>query len=153
MNGECANLAMLDVGQAIGGVEKESGRSGVERNSDSVEGEVAAAEILHDGGPADFGARTRTDVVIVARGGDAAFNFAREEQLDVTEFFVLGKNLGAAFFELAGHLGRIAFDGEVEVAQSSACDQIPDGTAREVDIEAHSGGQFLNGQQGRGAFG
>src|SRR5258708_35680913 len=72
VNGERAHFGTLNIGQAVCRVEQQAARGGVERNSDGVEGEVAPAEIFHDGGPANLGARSGTNIMDVASGGNGA---------------------------------------------------------------------------------
>ena len=52
------------------------------------------------------------------------------------------------FLEFAGHLGRIAFDGEIEIAKRGTGDEIANSATGEIDIEAHGGGQLLNAEHG-----
>src|SRR4029077_21039934 len=72
VNRKSAHFPFLDVGEAIGGIEQQTARGGVQRECDGVYGEIAAAEILHDRGPADLGACSRTSVDVFTSGGNAA---------------------------------------------------------------------------------
>ncbi len=105
---------------------------------------VAAAEILHDRGPANFGTRAGTNVVIIARGGERAFDIAGKKDIDMAGLFIFGEDFCAAFFEFAGHLGRITFDSEIHIAKSGAGDEIADRASGEIDVVAHGRGEFLN---------
>src|SRR5208283_2778433 len=108
---------VLNVRQAIGRVEEQSAGSRIERDGDGIQRKIPAAEVLHNRGPANFRASAWADIMVVASGGNSAFDLAGKENVDVAGFVILGEDLGAAFFQFAGHLRRIAFHGEVEVAK------------------------------------
>jgi hypothetical protein len=97
MNGKGANFAVLDVREAIRGVEQQSARRRIQRDGNCVERKVAASQILHDGGPANFRARARAHVVVIARGGKTALAIPGEQQFHVTVLFVFRKDSGASF--------------------------------------------------------
>src|SRR5258708_1501747 len=143
VNGESTHFGTLNIGQAVSGIEQQAARGGVERNGDSVEGEVAPAQIFHDGGPANLGARSGTNVMVVPGGGNAALAVAGEEHFDVAKSFILGEDLGATFFEFVCDLRGIALDGEIEIAQRSSGNEVADGSAGQIDIETEHGAQFL----------
>ena len=148
VNDQGANFAVFDVREAVGGIEKQAAGCGIQRDSDGVEREVAAAQVFHDGRPANFGARAGSHVIFVASGGKAALDFSGEKYFDVAQLFVLGEDFGSALFEFAGNFGRIAFDGEIEIAKGCAGDEVADGAPGEIKIEAHGGGQFLDAEHG-----
>lgn len=140
MNGKGANFAVLDVREAIRGVEQQSARRRIQRDGNCVERKVAASQILHDGGPANFRARARAHVVVIARGGKTALAIPGEQQFHVTVFFVFRKDSGASLFQLARHLGGVAFDRKVQIAQRGSGDEIADRASGEIDVEAHGRG-------------
>ncbi len=146
VNGKRPHFGALDIGQSVCGIEQQAARGGVQRNGDGVEGEVAAAQVFHDGGPANLGTRSRTNVMIVARGGNAAFAVAGEEQFDMAKLFILGEDFGATFFEFVSDLRGIALDGEIEIAQRSAGNEVANGSAGQIHIEPECGGEFLHAQ-------
>src|SRR6266566_4948580 len=116
MNGEGTHLGTLNIGEAVGGIEQQAARGGVQGNGDGVEGEIAAAQIFHDGGPANLRTRSGTNVMVVAGGGDAAFTVAGEEHFDVAKLFILGEDFGATFFKFVSDLRGIPLHGEIEIA-------------------------------------
>src|SRR2546422_498095 len=74
MNGEGTHFGTLNIGEAIGGIEQQAARGGVQGNGDGVEGEIAAAQIFHDGGPANLGTRSGTNVMVDLRRRDFSLN-------------------------------------------------------------------------------
>src|SRR5713226_8737532 len=61
-------------------------------------------------------------------------------------FFILGEDLGAALLEFMGDFRRVAFHGEIQIAQRSACNQVADGSARQIHVESKRGGELLHAQ-------
>src|SRR6266513_1876975 len=108
--------------------------------------EIAAAQIFHDGGPANLGTRSGTNVVVVTGGGDAALTVAGEEHFDVAKLFILGEDFGATFFKFVSDLRGIPLHGEIEIAEGSAGNKVADGSARQIHIESEGGGEFLHAQ-------
>src|SRR5207245_8712160 len=117
--------ATVDTGEAVRGLEQQTARGRIQRDGDGVQREVAPAQILHNRRPADFGARARPDVVIVARGGDAAVAISGEDDLNVPRLLVLENDLCAALLELTGDLRGIALNREIEVAEGRTGDPLP----------------------------
>src|SRR5260370_27218006 len=114
VNGESTHFGTLNIGQAVSGIEQQAARGGVERNGDSVEGEIAAAQILHDGGPANLGACSRADIMVVPGSRNNALTVPGEEHFSGAKSFILGEDLGATFFEFVSDLRGIALDGEIK---------------------------------------
>src|SRR5207302_5052085 len=105
-----------------------------------------------DGGPANLRTRSGTNVMVVAGGGDAAFTVAGEEHFDVAKLFILGEDFGATFFKFVSDLRGIPLHGEIEIAQRSTCDEVADGSARQIHIESECGGEFLHAQHDGALF-
>ena len=140
-----AHLATLDIGKAVGGIEQQTARGRIQRDGDGVQRKVPPAQILHDRRPADFGARARPDVIIVARGGDAAVAISGEDDLNVPRLFVLEN-------DLTGDLRGIALNREIEVAEGRAGDQVAHRAAGQIDVEAQGRGQLLDTEHGGALF-
>src|SRR5450432_4167166 len=80
------------------------------RPRDAGFSEIAPAQILPDGGPPYFRPGPRTHVMIVARGRKAALDVSGEQDLHLAKALVFRQHFGPALLQLAGDLGRIAFD-------------------------------------------
>ncbi len=63
--------------------------------------------------------------------------------------FILVEDFGSALFELVSDLRRIGLDGEIEIAQRSAGNQVADGSTRQIHVESKRGGEFLHAQHHR----
>ncbi len=90
--------------------------------------------------------------MIIARGGNAALAIPGEQQFHVPVLFIFRDHFGPAFFQFARHLGGIALDGEVQIAQRGAGNQIADRASSEIHVEAHGRGKFLHPQHGGALF-
>ena len=144
MDREGADFLAFEIREAVGGIEQQAARLRVERNGDRVDREIAAPQVLHDAREAVFGFRAGLFVDIVARGGNRAVGVSREDQLVVAELLALPRHSRAAFFEFAHHAYRIAFDGEIQVADRLAGDQVANGAAGEIDIQIEEPGELLH---------
>ena len=51
-----------------------------------------------------------------AGSGNTAFAFAGEENFDMPKLFIFVQDFGAALFQFAGDLGRVALDREIQIA-------------------------------------
>src|SRR3970282_638254 len=110
------------------------------------DGEVAAAEVLHEGGPAVLGTGAGTLIAVVAGSGDAAVDVTGEDHLDMAGVIVLRDDAGAALFELAGKARGGALDGEVEIAGGRAAGEVANGAADQIDVGDGFGGELLHAQ-------
>ena len=80
VNRQRADFAVLDVRQSVGGIEQQSARSRIQRDGNRIQRKIAPPQIFHDGGPAHLRPRAGTNVVFIARGGDAALDVARRTE-------------------------------------------------------------------------
>ncbi len=135
MNGKRPHFGALDVGQTVCRIKQQAARGRVQRNSNGVEGEIAAAQVFHNGGPANLGTRAGANIMVVAGSGNAAFAVTREEHFDVAKLFILREDFGAALFEFLSNPRGIALHSEIEIAQGSAGNEIADGSAGQIDVE------------------
>jgi hypothetical protein len=74
--------------------------------------------------------------MVVARRRDAAFHLAREQHFHVPQLFIFQQDVRAALFQFARQLRGIPFDGEVQISQRRARDQVPYRAARQIQVEA-----------------
>ena len=119
----------FDVGDSVEGIEQQSPRAGIERQRHGVDGEVAAAQVLVDGGRRDGRRLARLVVDLRARHVQLGPDIARHQQVKNAQVLVHPLYADASFFQLFLELERIALDAEVDVADGKASDQIADGAA------------------------
>ena len=95
-------------------------------------------------GEAVFGLGAGTLVDIVARGGNGAVHVAGENHLVVAQLLAFPRHARAALFEFAHHAHGIALDGEIQIADRLAGDQVANRAAGQIDIHFLRARQFLH---------
>src|SRR5205807_3041323 len=85
---DSAKLATADLGEPVHRVEQETAGGAGQGEGNGVAGEVAAAEIVLDGGGGDLRPGASSDVLLVAGHGDFGGDAVCEKQLDCFAMFV-----------------------------------------------------------------
>ena len=134
----------LDIGHAVEGIEEQAAGAFVERERHGVDGEVAAAQIFVDGGGRDDGGLARLLEALGARHADFGAGVAGQRDEEGAVVLFEGGDLGAGFFQFFLQFERIALDGEIEVADAEAADDVADRAAGEVKIHARGAGDVLD---------
>ena len=147
VDGKRAHFAGLEIGEAVGGIEQQTAGGGVERKGNGVQGEIAAAQVIHNCGPAHLGTRPRAGINLLASRLNAAVHVAREDHVEVPQLFVFVHDARSALLEFARETRRIALNGEIEVADGHSRNQIANGAAGEVDVGGDLDGQLLHAHQ------
>src|SRR6266849_139759 len=129
------------------------GSSKSPRNGDGIQGEIAAPEVFHNGGPPDFRGGTRPGIHVVAGGGQAAISVTGKNHLHVPQPLVFENNLRAALFQFAHQAGRIAFYREIQVANGRSGNQVAHRAAGQIDVCARGRSKFLNAHHRRALLG
>ena len=93
-----AKLVTLDIRQPIHGVEQQPARSLVQRERDGVAGEVAAPEVLLDGGRGHLGLASGACGFLVPRHDNLRCDTGGEHQFRALADVVLQHRLGAGIF-------------------------------------------------------
>src|SRR5579859_1241723 len=134
----------FNVGDTIEGIEKQATGSFIERERHGVDGEVAAAQVLVNGGGGDDGGLAGFLELLGTGHADFGAGVTGERDEDSASVFVDGGDAGAGLFEIFLQLEGIALDGEIEIADGKAADDVADGAAGEVKIQARGAGYVLH---------
>lgn len=109
-----------------------------------VDGEVAAAEIVVEGGFGHCGERARMGVGFSAGGCKVKRLETRDWRIKNPsggeEFFVDGELAAVFFDEGAGEFDGVAFEGEIKVDDGATQHEVPNRTADEVEGKSQRGG-------------
>ena len=153
MNGERANFLFFKVRQAIGGIEEQAAGLRIERDGDGIDAEVAAAKIFHHAGEAIFGLGARTVIDVLTRGGNGTVHVASKNHFVVAQALAFPHHARAALLHLADHAHGVALDGEIEITDGHAGNQIADGASREIDIHVLYARKLLDALEYGALFG
>ena len=134
----------FDVGDAVERIEEKSAGSFIERERHGVDGEVAAAQIFVNGCRHDDGRLAGFLKALGARHADFSAGIAGKGEEDRADVFFDGGDFRAGLFEIFLQLERIALNGEIQVADGEAADDVADGAAGKVKIHARGAGYVLH---------
>ena len=126
-----ADPAFLEVGQASAGVVEVAQVVAAEGHGHGVEGEVAPAQVLVQGGGRDPRERSRL-VVGLAPGGGEVERQPAATHAGGAEALVLAGPAVQALGQGARHRAGVALHGEIEVHGVGAAQQVADGSAHQV---------------------
>ncbi len=134
----------FEVGDTVERIQQKSAGSFIERKRHGVDGEVAAAQILVNGGRHHDGGLAGFLEALGAGHADFGAGIAGQREEDGADIFFDGGDFGAGFFELFLQLERIALDSEIEIADGEAADDVANGATGEVKIHAGGTGYVLH---------
>ena len=126
------------------GSSKQAARAIVERERHGVDGEVAAAQVFVDGGGRNDWRLAGLFVTLRPGHADFGAGVAGERNVDGAGVLFDGGNFCASFFEVLLELEGIALNGEIQVADGEAADDVTDGAAGQVEIHARGAGYILH---------
>ena len=132
----------LQVGHPVGGVEQKPARPGVEGERHGIHRKVTAAQVLHDGSIFCLWRLTWLAVFFRVRPIDSAAHAAGKLQ----QYLVLvsSLDLSARLLQFSLQSLRIAFNREVQIANGKAADNVANGPAGEVKVNAVGASGFLH---------
>src|SRR2546429_2734821 len=88
--------------------------------------------------------RSRPDIIVIARRGNAPLAISGKQDFDVAVPFVFAEDFCAAPFEFARDARGVSFDGKIAIAQRRPRNQIAHGSARQVDVASQPRGELLH---------
>ena len=125
----------LDVGHTVERIEQQPARSLVQRQRHGVDGEVAPTKVLMNRGRSNDGRFAGFFMMLGPRHGDFGASVAGQGDKKRTDVFFDRRDLGAGFFEFLVQFEGIALNGEIEVADGAAANDVADGPTSEVEIQ------------------
>ncbi len=131
-----AQLLALQIAHAVVGIEQQAARSRIQRQRDGVDGEIAPAQVLMNGGGPHRGLGPGLGVFLLARHPDGGMDAARKHQMRELAVVVLRQNLRAGLLgNRLRHLDRIALDGEIDIEHRKAAQHVAHRPAGKKHVE------------------
>src|ERR1700722_13398939 len=134
----------FDIGDAVKWIEQKPARTFIQRERHGVHGKVAASQIFLNAGRGYNWRLADLFVVFGVRHADFGAHIAGQQQEQGLDVFVLSDDLCSGAFKVFLQLKRIALDGEIEVADGKAADDVADGAAGQIERNARRAGYILH---------